>query len=195
MKNIVILIALAFGLTACTGTEITVRPDSTTIDSNFRSNCGSIAIKESQATQVYPAAGPLVSDFAKAVDRSGIANKVYYPTRPDDKTDITLDAKFEVTADHNMGAGFAKSIFTGLTLFILEPVFWYNHDYSIAGQVDIIKDNKIVQTINQKADAEMSLKWLSLGSTPNLELETLMKLKSVAYKQILTELNLFCKNR
>jgi len=193
MEKFVILIVMVFSLSACTGTEVTIRPDPSTVDSNFRSNCGSIAIKESPSAQVYPAAGTLIPDFAKAVDRSGLSEHLFYPTRQDDKVDITLDTKFDVIAEHNMGSTFAKSFVTGLSLFVLEPFFWYNHEYYITSRVDIVKNDKIVKTIDQRTEAEMSLKWLSLASTQTLEVDTLTRLKSMAYKQILSELNLYCR--
>ena len=34
----------------------------------------------------------------------------------------------------------AKAFFTGFTLFLLEPAFWYDHDYTLIGDVDVIKN-------------------------------------------------------
>jgi hypothetical protein len=195
MKRLVLFVTVALGLTACTGSEIVVRPDPSTIDTNFRSNCGTIAIKESTASRVYPAAGNLVPDFANALEQSGLAEKVLYPIRPDDKPDITLDVKFDVVADLNRGGNAAKSIFIGLTFFLIEPILWLDYDYSVTGQVDIIKGNARAQTLNPKAYAEMSIKWLSIDSLQNLEQDTLTKLKSSVYKQFLTGLNIYCKTR
>lgn len=152
-----------------------------------------MAVKEVPADKVYPPAGNLVPGFANALERSGLADKVYYPTRPDDKTDLTLDAKFDVVFDPNMGANLTKSFFTGLTLFILEPVFWYNYGYELAGQVDVLKNGTKVKTFSARSEGEMSMKFFPLAEAQTLEGKTLKKSKEPFFNQLLIDFDKFCR--
>jgi hypothetical protein len=186
-------IVLGMGVCACTGTSVTVNPDPASQQASFTSKCGTIAVKEVPADKVYPPAGNLVPAFATALERSGLAEKVYYPTRPDDKSDMTLDAKFDVVFDPNMGSSMAKSFFTGLTLFLLEPVFWYNFDYNLSGEINVLKAGTKVETLKASSNAEMSVKFLSLKESQSLEGETLKKSKESLFNQLLIALDKYCR--
>jgi len=186
------LALLVFFIAGCTGTSMTVNPSPDTLQMTVAKGCGAVAIKETPAEHVYPPAGSLVPGFATALEKSGLAAKVYYPSRPDDKVDLTLDARFDVLFDANMGSNMTKSFFTGLTLFILEPVFWFDYNYNLKGSVTIVRDNARVQTLEAASDAEMSMKFLSLGEVQQLEGNTLAKAKESLYRQLLIGLNKHC---
>lgn len=195
MKTSVHAICLAwlcFLGAGCTGTSMTINPDPDMLPMSVVKGCGAVAIKETPAEHVYPPAGNLVPGFATALEKSGLAEKVYYPARPDDKVNLTLDARFDVKFDANMGSNLTKSFFTGLTLFILEPAFWYNYNYELKGNVAIVRENARLQTLEAASDAEMSMKFLSLGEAQQLEGNTLNKAKESLYRQLLIELNKQC---
>jgi len=190
--GLVYVAVLCFIIAGCTGTNMTVTPAPDTLQMTVVKGCGVVALKETPAEQVYPPAGNLVPGFATALEKSGLAAKVYYPSRPDDKVDLTLDARFDVLFDANMGSNMVKSFFTGLTLFVLEPVFWFDYNYNLKGNVAIVRDNARVQTLDAVTDAEMSMKFLSLGEVQQLEGNTLNKAKESLYKQLLIQLNQQC---
>jgi len=87
-----------------------------------------------------------------------------------------------------MGSSFFKAFFTGLTLFVLEPVFWYHYEYTLSGNVIISKNGERIKTVDAKTDAIMSMKWLSLGQAVTLEGETLGKAKKSLYRQLMKEI-------
>lgn len=194
MKRLLVLLILAtFAISGCTGTAITVTPPPDSLKSNYTGKCGAVAVKEFPTPRVYPPAGNLVPGFANALERSGLATQVYYPARPDDKVDLVLDARFDVNFDANMGANMTKGFFIGLTLFLLEPVIWHDFDYQLEGQVSLLKDKQKVRTINSKTTANMSMKWLSLGEAAKLEGETLSQSKESLYRQLLNDLDSYCR--
>jgi hypothetical protein len=183
---------LSILLSACTGTTTAVTPDPATLTTTVSKKCGIVAVKEVPSIKVYPPAGNLVAGFADALERSGIAEKVYYPSRNDDKFDLALDSRFDVTFDANTGGNMTKSFFTGLTLFLLEPVFWFNFNYEMTGEIDIIRAAQKVDSIKANSEGEMSMKFLSLGEAQTLEGSTLAMLKESLFRQLILKLETAC---
>ena len=125
--------------------------------------------------------------FSNELRKSGITKEVYYPFRPDDKADIVLESQFNVALDPHSGSAFAKSFFTGLTLFIIEPLFWYDFDYTLSGTVDVVKNGKVIKQLSAVTDATLSVKWLSLGKVASLEGETLAQAKKSLFQQLIND--------
>jgi len=190
--KIVCTVAMLLICEGCTGTNMNVNPDPASLQINVAKRCGAVAVKETPADHVYPPAGNLVPGFVSALEKSGLADKVFYPSRPDDKVDLTLDAKFDVLCDVNAGSNMTKSFFTGFTLFLLEPIFWYNFDYELKGKVDIMRENVKIATLQAASESEMSMKFLSLSETQKLEGDTLNKTKESLFKQLLIDLSKYC---
>jgi len=191
-KSLLALAVVCLLSAGCTGTSINVNPDPEALKPFLAKKCGAVGVKETPAEHVYPPAGNLVAGFAASLEKSGLAENVYYPTRPDDKVDLILDAKFDIVFDPNMGGNLTKSFFTGLTLFILEPAFWYNYNYALSGKVDLLEGKKVVKTILANSEAEMSMKFLSLAETQKLEGETLIKAKESLYRQLFAQISSYC---
>lgn len=189
------IVAVCLLFAGCTGTSVTVNPDPASLQPGVTVKCGAVAVKEVPADRVYPPAANMVPSFVVALEQSGYFDKVYYPARPDDKVDMTLQSKFDVEFIPNMGSNLVKSFFTGLTLFILEPVFWFDYDYQMKGRVDVSRNGGVVKTMNASTEAGMSMKFLSLGESVKLEGETLAKAKDSLFKQLLRDLNSHCKGQ
>ncbi len=187
-----VVVTICLSCAGCTGTDLAVHPDPAYLPTIVTKSCGAVAVKETPADHLYPPAGNLVPGFAIALEKSGLAEKVFYPARPDDQVDLTLDAKFDVLFDAKAGANLTKSFFVGLTLFLLEPVLWYDFDYNLTGKVDVRRGNAQPQILQAASDAEISMKFLSLGDTQKLEGEMLPKAKESLYKQLLIKLNYYC---
>ena len=192
LPRLLVVVAGFLFCSGCTGTSMNVNPDPESIKLSVIKKCGAVAIKESPADHVYAPAGNLVPGFATALEKSGLSDNVYYPTRPDDKVDVILDTKFDVVFDANMGGNLTKSFFTGFTLFLLEPVFWFNYDYSLRGKVDILEGKNRVKTVQANSEGEMAMKFLSLSEVQKLEGETLKRAKESVYKQLLSEISNYC---
>ncbi len=184
--------ALAALLSGCTGTRMTVLPDLGGEPTTYAGPCGTVAVRESTPDRVYPPAGNPVPGFADALRESGLAKTVYYPSRPDDKVDYVMDAKFDVLFHPNMGSNLTKSFVTGLTLFLLEPVFWFDYDYSLTGEVSLYHGPVKVAVVRGSTESEMGMKFLSLGEAVNLEGETLSQSKKNLYRQLLQKLEKHC---
>jgi hypothetical protein len=188
-KSLLISI-LALTLIGCTGTEMTVKPDPNTQSTSVTKRVQSVGIKPKQSElPSYPGAGNISDGFANAIEESGFSKQVFYPLRADDKPEIVFDSQFSARSDTHGGANFAKAFFTGFTLFLLEPVIWFNYDYVLEANVAVLKNGERIQTINARSDVNLSAKWLSLSDLQRMEPEALSKAKRALYYQILRDVH------
>lgn len=179
----------SLSLIGCTGTEMVVKPDPNTQSTTVSKRFQSVGVKPKQSDfPSYPGAGNIADGFANIIDESGFSKQVYYPLRPDDKPEIILDSQFSARADTHGGANFAKAFFTGFTLFLLEPVIWFNYDYILEANVGVLKNGERIQTVNARSDVTLSAKWLSLSDLQRMEPEALTKAKRALYFQILRDI-------
>lgn len=174
---------VVFAITGCTGTQIKLSREPTTYP--LGQTYDSIGVRDVPATKTLPVAGNLTEAFSNEIRTSGFAKYVYYPLRPDDKVDIALDSQFDVEQDTHSGSLFAKAFFTGFTFFLLEPAFWYDFDYKLSGNVNVLKDGKVVKQAAATTDATISAKWLSLSKLPALEAEALNRAKKSLFQQLM----------
>ena len=186
--NLLIIAVAAFFIIGCTGTEIKIRPENALIAQNNIGPYTTIGVKDVSSGTSLPQAGNMTEAFSNELRKSGVTKEVYYPFRPDDKADIVLESQFNVALDPHSGSAFAKAFFTGFTFFILEPLFWYNYDYTFSGTVDVVKNGKIIKQLSAVTDATMSVKWLSLGKVTSLEVETVDKAKKSLFQQIISDI-------
>ena len=186
--NLLIIAVAAFFIIGCTGTEIKIRPENALIAQNNIGPYTTIGVKDVSSGTSLPQAGNMTEAFSNELRKSGVTKEVYYPFRPDDKADILLESQFNVALDPHSGSAFAKAFFTGFTFFILEPLFWYNYDYTFSGTVDVVKNGKIIKQLSAVTDATMSVKWLSLGKVTSLEVETVDKAKKSLFQQIISDI-------
>ncbi len=170
-------------VTGCTGTQVKLSPEPVT--QTFNQPYTSVGVRDVPAVKTLPIMGNLTEAFSNEIRTSGFSKEVYYPFRPDDKVDMVLDSQFNVEQDIHSGSMFAKAFFTGFTLFLLEPVFWYDIDYKLAGNINVLKDGKLVKQATATTDATISVKWLSLGELPALEAEALVKAKKSLFQQLM----------
>jgi hypothetical protein len=170
-------------MTGCTGTQLKLSHEPTT--QSFNQPFTAVGVRDVPSTKTLPMVGNLTEAFSNELRTSGFAKAVYYPLRPDDVVDIALDSQFNVEADTHSGSMFAKSFFTGFTLFLLEPFLWYDIDYKLSGNVNVMKEGKLVQQATATTDATISAKWLSLSKLPALEAEALSKAKKSLFQQLM----------
>lgn len=186
MNSKLLIVAIAtLAITGCTGTQIKISPEISALEQSVNPSYAAVGVRDVPAEKNLPVTGNLTEAFSNELRTSGFAKDVYYPFKPNDKTDITLDSQFNAALDAHSDSLFAKSFFIGLTLFLVEPFIWYDFDYTLAGKVDVIKDGKVVKQVNAKTDAKVSLKWLSLSEAANLEGEALAKAKKVLFQQLM----------
>jgi hypothetical protein len=182
------VVIAALPLSACTGTRMLVTPDSTAVQTPVARSGEKVGLRAASGGKTYPPAGNLTEGFSSYLAHDIYPDGVFYPARPDDKVDYTLDSKFSVEMDPHTGSLIAKSFFTGLTLFLLEPLLWYDFDYTVTAEVTVLKDGKPVSTLNKETTARMGAKWLSLSEIPRLEGEVLDQAKASIYKQLANDL-------
>jgi hypothetical protein len=188
-KSIGILITLlSLALVGCTGTQVVVKPDPVTMQAATQKH--DVVGLRGKASDIvsYAGAGNMTDGFGAALEDVGFAKKVLYPMRSDEKVDLALDSQFTAKVDTHSGANFAKSFFTGFTLFLLEPVIWYDFDYVLEGRVMVSKNGEKIQDVTARSDATVSTKWLSLGDAQRLETEALAKAKKSLYLQLMREI-------
>jgi hypothetical protein len=186
--NLFIISIASLLIIGCTGTEIKIRPENTLYTQAAVEPYVSVGVKDISSSPTLPQAGNMTEAFSNEIKKSKFAKEVYYPARPDDKAEIVLESQFNVALDPHSGSAFAKSFFTGLTLFIIEPLFWYDFDYKFSGTVDVLKNGKVIKQVSAVTDATLSVKWLSLGSVTTLEGEALAKAKKTLFQQLLYDI-------
>ena len=101
---------------------------------------------------------------------------------------LALDAQFNIKPDLHAGANAAKGFFTGFTLFLIEPVVWFDQDYILEGKAVVTKNGQRVKDVTARTDANISTKWLSLAELPTLEAEALNKAKKSLYLQLMRDI-------
>lgn len=180
----------SLSLIGCTGTEMVVKPDPNTQSTSVGKRFQTVGVKPKPSDfPSYPGAGNLADGFANTIGESGFAKQVLYPLRTEDKPEIVFDSQFSARADTHAGANFTKAFFTGFTLFLLEPVIWFNYDYVLEANVAVLKNGERTQTINARSDVTLSAKWLSLSDLQRMEPEALTKAKRAMYYQILRDVH------
>jgi len=182
------LMAMAIVAVGCTGRSVVVRPDPQSLSATAPRQFAALGVRAVPAAYVYPAAGEPVAGFASTLERSGVSEKVYYPIRPDDTVDAVLDTQIDVTFDQNNGSNFAKAFFTGFTMFLLEPLFWYEYDYVLSGKVDVVKQNGSRLRLDATSTGTFGVKFFSLAEANEGEGETLRQAKESLYRQMLGQL-------
>ena len=182
------LTIVAILVAGCTGTQIKISPESSALEQSFNSSYGLVGVRDVPAEKTLAVTGNLTEAFSNEIRSSGLAKEVYYPLRPNDKTDITLNSQFNADVDRHSGSHFATAFFTGFTFFIFEPFIWYDFDYTLAGNVDVIKDGQVIKRVNAKTDATVSVKWLSLSDLAKLQDEVLIKAKKSLFQQLIQDI-------
>jgi len=189
-RNWICFLLLALSLVGCTGTEVIVKPDPKSVSLANMTKYQNVGLAQSTNGVVnYAPAGNMADGMSAAMKNTGFAKNVFYPVRPDDLTDLTLDTEFTVRADMHNGSNFTKSFFTGFTLFLLEPAMWFNYDYTLEGKAIVSKNGKRLGESTGRADASISMKFLSLGDAKKLEEEALSKAKMSLYEQMLRDIH------
>ncbi len=191
MRRFLALLVVALFLClmlGCTGTRLNVSPSPDSLQAKYSTRYDVIGVKEIASDISYPPAGHIVSDFVRELELSGIARHVIYPVGSGDMADLILEPKFNVALDSQEGLSLTKSFLTGLTLFLLGPIVWYDYDYALVGEVDLIKQGKKTYSIHVTTNAFISMKLLSLEQGSNLEIETLKMAKNSLFRQIIEKI-------
>jgi hypothetical protein len=187
-KSLLILLAPLF-LIGCTGTQMKIKPEPTAVSTTNMPKYDRVGLQTlSSETSSYGAAGNLTEGFVAAMKDQGFAKQVAYPMRPDEPVDIALETQFNIKPDLHSGANAAKGFFTGFTLFLIEPVVWFDQDYILEGRAVVTKNGQRIKDVTARTDANISTKWLSLGELPTLEAEALGKAKKSLYLQIMKDI-------
>ncbi|MEX1665423.1 hypothetical protein [Zhongshania arctica] len=188
-RKLILTILMTIFATGCTGTKVLVTPDPDSFGTIYNYKYQDLGLRNIPGDKVYAPAGNITESFGTELRTSRFAKNVYYPLRPDDKVDITLESKFDLEMDPHMGSGMIKAFITGFTFFILEPLFWYDYDYKIVGSVDVYKNGTLTKKVSAQTDATTSMKWLSLSKGQTLEGEALGKAKLSLFKQLMIEID------
>jgi hypothetical protein len=188
-KQSLLLILVPLFLVGCTGTQIKVKPEPMAVSTTNMPKYDIVGLQAlSSETPSYGPSGNLTEGFASAMKEHGFAKQVAYPMRPDEKVDIAVDTQFNIKPDLHSGANAAKGFFTGLTLFLIEPVVWFDQDYVLEGKAVVTKNGQRLKDVTARTDANISTKWLSLGDIPSLEAEALSKAKKSLYLQLMKDI-------
>jgi hypothetical protein len=79
-----------------------------------------------------------------------------------------------------------KSVLTGLTLFLLEPVFWYKEGYELEGEVVVMRDGERLGTVEAQTNVTIQLKYFSMSERDEVRSDALSKRKTALYRKLMT---------
>jgi hypothetical protein len=179
----------------CTGTSVIVMPDLKSIEPPTTKGCGKVAVTEITKEGKSKIPSELTIAFAKYLEQSGLFEEVYCPIRSTDIFDMSIDSKFDVQLDSHTGSNFAKAFITGLSWFVLEPIFWYENSFEFSGHLNIIEDGKTVATFDAKTKADLYKKFLSLGNTDAFKKQLWPNGLNVTFSQLLRDIETYCKQK
>jgi hypothetical protein len=183
------LVFISLSLVGCTGTQVTVKPDPMTLSVANLPKHDKVGLHaEGSQSSSYGPSGNMTEGFAQAIKENGFAKDVAYPLRSDENVNLAIDTQFTIKPDMHSGANFAKGFFVGLTLFLIEPIVWFDQDYVLEGSAVVTKNGQRSPAVNARTDATISSKWLSLGQLPTLEVEAITKAKKSLYLQLMREI-------
>ena len=188
----IVILLLSFG---CTGARVIVMPDSKSIKRPTTKGCGKAAVTELTAQGNDKIPNELVIAFAKYLEQSGLFEEVYCPIRSTDKFDISINSKFDVQVDSHTAPNMAKAFITGLSWFVLEPIFWYEDSFVFSGHVDITKDGKQVATFDAKTNADLYRKLLSTGNAEVFQKQLWPVALNTTFSQLLGDIETYCKQK
>lgn len=183
------LVLISLALVGCTGTQVTVKPDPMTISTANLPKHDKVGVRsEGSQSSSYGPSGNMTEGFAQAIKETGFAKEVAYPLRSDENVNLAVDTQFTIKPDLHSGANFAKGFFVGFTLFLIEPIVWFDQDYILEGSAVVTRNGQRSPAVTARTDATISSKWLSLGQLPTLEVEAITKAKKSLYLQLMREI-------
>ncbi len=183
MKKELLIVAISTLVVGCTGTQVKVTPEPS--ERHFGNSYSSVGVREISSEKTVPAIGNLSEAFSREIQSSGFSKEVYYPLRTSENVDLVLDSQFSTVIDAHTGSTFLKSFFTGFTFFLLEPFIWYDFDYSLTGNVDVINNGKTIKKVSAETAITISTKWLSLSELASLEGKALTQAKKSLFHQLM----------
>ena len=188
-SKIIPLILFSLAMVGCTGTQVTVKPDPMTVSTANLPRHDKVGLRaEGSQSSSYGPSGNMTEGFSQAIRETGFAKEVAYPLRSDENVNLAIDTQFTIKPDLHSGANFAKGFFVGLTLFLIEPIVWFDQDYVLEGSAFVTKNGQRSPAVTARTDATISSKWLSLGQLPTLEVEAITKAKKSLYLQLMREI-------
>jgi hypothetical protein len=179
--NLLLSVIVILMITGCTETQVKITPES--ITQTFNQPYNSVGVRDVPAEKTLPFIfGNLTEAFSNEIRTSGFSKDVYYPFRPDDKVDMILDSQFNVEMDTDNVAFLAKVFLTVFTLFLLEPVFQYDFDYKLAGNINVLKDGKIVKKISATTNVTIST---TINDMSAVQAEVLVIARKSLFQQLM----------
>ena len=190
MKLCISIISLtSLLILGCTATEIKIKPENALISKNVEPYAA-VGLKDVSSSPALPEVGNMTEAFIAEIKKSKFAKEVYYPSSPDDKAEIVLEANFDVVFNPHFGvAPYAKTFSYWTHSFYDRTLVPYNFEYKFSGTVDVLKNGKMIKQVSAVTEAILSMQWLSLGSIATLETETLNKAKKSLFQQLLYDLS------
>ena len=172
----------------CTVTEIKIKPENTLISKNTEPYV-SVGVKDVSSSPSPPEVGNMAEAFSAEIKKSKFAKEVYYPSSTDDKTDVVLEANFDVVFNSHFGvAPYARSFSYWTHSFYDRTLVPYDFEYKFSGIVNVLRNGKVIKQVSAVTEATLSMQWLSLGSIVTLETEALDKAKKSLFQQLLYDI-------
>lgn len=126
--------------------------------------------------------------FTEALISRRIAQHVLHVNDEKSGEGPLLEVDLKLTLDHHPTAKTIKNYFLGLTLFLLEPILWYDISYSVSGSLTLKETTKTMGPFLATADAATKARWLSLDKLAKLHANAQRDTLSRASDELLRQL-------
>ncbi len=182
------IIIFCLSTLGCSATRLSITPESESMPRTFPGSCGQIIVKKMDAGPEQRKFNDALSGFVIALEKSGLADKVYYHLPPKNPVDLMLDLNFEKSEKGYPVGTIFKMLASSFSFGLLMPVFWYDYDYYLITEMEIYKKDQIAHTITAKANTHWSGKLMGLSEIPT----EVTGLQESVYRQLLAGLNDYC---
>ena len=162
MRKSAQIFPLIFLLAICSGcTSYEIRPPAASIATPKAPRTLPVTVGISKGPQKLTGGFPdVVPVFKDELERSGLFKTVYYPVRPDDKIDGSIN--LTITTEFKMDpTWFPKAFFSGFFMFIPVPFTWYNNQYRAESTLQLFHDDKPIKTYRSKQSAIASIQLMA----------------------------------
>ncbi|MEN9681679.1 MAG: hypothetical protein RLZZ627_1572 [Pseudomonadota bacterium] len=116
-----------------------------------------------------PGNDPLAMDlFTRTVISRSLAREVHQVQDLNKASFPILSVDLSLKMDDHLTAKAFKEFGLGFSLFLLEPVFWFDVDYVANGTITLITDKGAIGPFAAYASSTTRAKWFSLGELATL---------------------------
>lgn len=160
MKKLLLLITI-FLLVGCQGYKSTTIPTYSNNIPRFNSPIKTVGIeynKVEYSGSAWTFARVKPEVLSEVLLKSDFTKTVISPIKEMDEVDLFLEVSISSEADAYIISGLIKSFAIGYTLFLAEPILWFDQDFTLKGKVKIWQNMKLLGEVTATASLKEEFK-------------------------------------